>query len=72
VHFDLDDAVALAIFAAAAFDIKTEAARFVAANLSFGLAGEKVADGAENAGVGGGVGAGGAADGGLVDDDDFV
>ena len=72
VHFDFDDAVALAGFASAAFDVEGEAPRRVAARAAFLGTGEKVADGGEDAGVGGGVGSGGAADGRLVDVDDFV
>jgi hypothetical protein len=72
VHFDFDDAVALTVFAATAFDVEGEAAGFVASDLGFGLVGEEFSDGAENAGVGGWVGSGGAAYGGLVYDYDFV
>ena len=62
VHLDLDDAVALAGFAAAALDVEGEAARLVAARLGFGQAGEPFADGREGAGVGRRVGARRAAD----------
>ena len=62
----------MAGFAAAAFDVEREAADVVAAFAREGYAGEQVADGGEQAGVGGGVGTRGAADGGLVDVDDFV
>ena len=72
VHFDFDDAVALAGFAAAAFDVEGESADVVAAFAREGHAGEEFADGGEQAGVGGGVGARGAANGGLIDVDDFV
>ena len=72
VHLDLDDAVALAGLAAAALDVEAEAAGLVAAGLGLGEAGEPVADRAEGAGVGGGVGARGAADRRLVDVDDLV
>ena len=72
VHFDFVDAVALAGFAAAALDVEGEAARLIAAEFGFGLSGEEVADGGENAGVGCRVRARGAADGALVDDNDFV
>ena len=72
VHFHFDYAVALAGFTAAAFDVKREAADAVAALAREGHAGEEFADGCEQAGVGGGVGAGGAADGGLVDINHFV
>ena len=72
VHLDLDDAIALAGFAAAALDVEREAAGLVAARLGFRQAGEPVADRREGAGVGGGVGARGAADRRLVDVDDLV
>ena len=72
MHFDFDDAVALAGFAAAAFDVEGESADVVAAFTREGHAGEEFADGGEQAGVGGRVGARGAADRGLVDVDDFV
>ena len=72
VHLDAALAFALAGFAAAALDVEGEAAGLVAALAGFGEHGEEVADGGEDAGVGGGVGARGAADGRLVDLDDFV
>ena len=72
VHFDAALAFALAGFAAAALNVEGEAAGFVAALAGFGEHGEEVADGGEDAGIGGGVGARGAADGGLVDADGFV
>ena len=72
VHFDFNHAVALAGFASAAFDIEGESADVVAAFAREGDAGEEFADGCEQTGVGGGVGTRGAADGGLVDVDDFV
>ena len=72
MHLDLDDAVALAGLAAPALDVEAEAARLVAARLGLGQAGEPVADRREGAGIGGGVGARGAADGRLVDIDDLV
>ena len=72
VHLDAALAFALAGFAAAALDVEAEAAGLVAALARLGEHGEEVADGGEDAGVGGGVGARGAADGGLVDLDDFV
>ena len=72
VHFDFDDAVALAGFAPSAFDVKGEPPRRVAARACFLGAGEEFTDGGEDAGVGGRVGARCAADGRLVDVDDFV
>src|SRR5690606_17580870 len=72
VHLDLLDALALAGLAAPAFHIETEAPDFVAADLGFAGLREGLADLVEHAGVGGGVGAGGAPDGGLVHFDDAV
>ena len=63
VHFDFNHAVALAGFAAAAFDVEGESADVEAAFAREGYAGEEFADGGEQAGIGGGVGARGAADG---------
>ena len=72
VHLDAALAVTLAGFAAATGDIKAEAAGLVATFACFGEHGKEVADGREDLRIRGGVGAGGAADGGLVDADDFV
>ena len=72
VHLDAALAVALAGLAAAALDVEGEAAGLVAALARLRELGEEVADGGEDAGVGGRVGTRGAADGRLVDLDDFV
>ncbi len=72
VHLDLDQAVARAGLAAAALDVEAEAAGLVAARLAFGQAGEPVADVGEGAGIGGRVGARGAADRRLIDVDHLV
>ena len=72
VHLDAALAFALAGFAAAALHVEGEASGLVAALARFGQHGEEVADGGEDAGVGGGVGARRAADGRLVDLDDLV
>ena len=72
VHFDLDDAVALAGFAAAALDVEREAPGLVAAGAGFGQAGEPVADRREGAGIGGRIGARRPPDRRLVDVDDLV
>src|SRR5690606_450355 len=72
VHLDLDRAVALARLAAAALDVEREAAGLVAALAHLGRTGEEVADLGEDAGVGGGVGAGGAADRAVVGLDGLV
>ena len=72
MHLDLDHAVALAGFAAAALHVEGEAARLVAAGLRLRQPGKPVADGAKGARVGRRVRARRPSDGGLVDDDDLV
>ena len=72
VHLDLDDAVALARFAAAALDVEREAPRRVAAHLRFGRQREQLANQVERAGVGRRVRARRAADRRLVDHDHLV
>src|SRR5882762_351937 len=72
IHFDAAEAIPLAGFAAAALDVKAEAAGAVAAFARFRKHGKEIADGSEDAGVGGGIRARRAADGGLIDFDDFV
>ena len=67
MHLDLDDPVALAGFAAPAFHVEGEAPRPVAALARHRHAREKLADGREEGGVGGRVGARRAADRALVD-----
>src|SRR5579875_296729 len=72
VHFDLDDAVALAGLAAPAFDVERETARPVAARLGFGQAREPVSYWRECTRVGCRIGTRRAADRRLVDVDDLV
>ena len=72
VHFDFDDAVPAAGFAAAALDVKAEAALLVAAHLGFIRRGKHIANIVKHAGIGGRIGTRGAADRRLVDIDDFV
>ncbi len=72
VHLDAALAFALAGFAASALDVEGEAAGLVAALARLGEHGEEIAHGGEDAGVGGGIVTRGAANGGLVDLDDFV
>ena len=72
LHFDGDGAVAFADVAASAGNVEGEVSGGVAAALGFGLRGEELADGVEGFDVGDWVGARGAADGGLVDEDDVV
>src|SRR5690606_35578040 len=67
VHLYLDHAVALAGFAAPAFDVEGESSRTVAARAGFRDAGEELADRREQAGVGRRVRARGAANRALVD-----
>src|SRR5579883_3488857 len=68
VHFDTLEAVPLARLAAATLHVEAEAAGLA----RFGQHGIEIADRREETGVGGGVGARGAADRSLVDADDFV
>ncbi len=72
VHFDAALAVPLAGLAAASGDVEAEAAGLVSPLAGFGKHGEEVAEGREDLCVGGGIGARGAADGGLVDADHLV
>ena len=72
VHLDAALAIALAGLAPSAGDVEAEAACLVAALASLGQHGEQVADGREDLGIGGWIGARSAADGGLVDADDLV
>src|SRR5712692_6321988 len=72
IHFDAAEAVPLAGFAAAAFHVEAETAGAVTAFARFREHGEEIADRSENACVRGGIRARRAADGGLVDLDDFV
>ena len=72
VHLNFQQAVALAGLAAPAPDVEGEAARAVAPGLGVGGGGEQITDVVEQAGIGGRVGAGGAADGGLVNVDDLI
>src|SRR5467141_147557 len=72
IHFDAAEAIPLAGFAAAAVYVEAEAAGAVAAFARFRKHGKEIADGSEDAGVGGGIRARRAADWGLIDLDDFV
>src|SRR5690606_25137292 len=72
VHLDLDDAIALAGFAAAALDIEAEAPGHVAARAGFLGAGEQFADRREQSTVGSRVRSWRAADGALADVDDAI
>ncbi len=72
VHVDLQLPIALAFFATATGGIEAEASRIVAAHPGHGELGKELANRRKHLGVGGGIGAGTAPDGALVDDDDFV
>src|SRR6267143_3142399 len=72
IHFDAAEAIPLAGFAAAALDVETEAAGAVAALARFRKHGKEIADGSEDAGVSSRIRARRAADGCLIDFDDFV
>src|SRR6185369_2063239 len=72
LHLDLEDAVALAVLAAAALDVEAEAAGRVAANARLRHAGEQLADGREQPDIRGRVGARRSPDRALVDLDDLV
>ena len=72
MHLDLDQAVARAGLAPAAFDIEAEPARPVAARLGVRSLGKQVADVVKYAGISRRVGARRAPDGRLVDVDDLV
>src|SRR5277367_1601395 len=72
IHFDAALAVALAGFAAPAFHIEAETAGTIAALARLRKHGIELANGRENAGVGGGIGARRAADGRLVNLHDFI
>ena len=65
VHLDALGALALAGFAAAAFDVEAEAAGLVAADFRFAGLGEDLADLVEHAGVGRGIAARRSADGAI-------
>ena len=72
LHLDRDGAVAFADVAAAAGDVEGEGSGGEVLALGVGLRGEEGADVVEGLDVGDGVGARGAADGRLVDEDDVV
>ena len=72
VHLDLDDAVALARLAAAAFDVERKPARRVAAHARLGNHREELADVIERAGVRRRIAARRAADRRLIDHDELV
>ena len=72
VHLDLHDAVARAVLAPPARDVEGKSARLEAHRLGVGGRREQLADGGEDARVCCGIGARRAADGRLVDGDDFI
>src|SRR5213075_2947611 len=72
VHLDFHEPVALAGFAASAFDVEREPPRTVAAQLRLGQIGEQLANRREQAGVRRRIGARGATDRTLIDIDNLV
>src|SRR5208283_496335 len=72
IHLDAAQAFSLAGFATPAFHVEAEAPGTVTPLARFRQHGEKFADGREDAGVGGGIRARRAANGRLIDLDDFV
>jgi len=72
IHFDAAETFALAGFATPAFHVEAEASGAVTPLAGFREHGKKLADGSEDAGVGGGIRARRAANGRLIDLDDFV
>ena len=72
LHFNFLDAVALALFAASAFDIEAESSGSESADFGIGKRCEQVSDCAEGFRVSDGIRARGAPDGALVDHDCLV
>src|SRR5512145_1645433 len=70
VHFNFNESVAFAGFAAAALHVEAETSRLIAAHAGFRQAGEQIADKRKDARISDGVRAGRAPDGLLVDHDD--
>src|SRR6516162_2386420 len=68
VHLDFEQAVSLAFFASATFDIETEPARFIATDSRGWEAREDIANGVEHAGISGGIAPRCTANGRLVND----
>ena len=72
VHFNLDDAIALAGFAASALDVERETPRCIAARFSVWQSSKPFADRRKRARIGGWIRAWCAANGRLVNIDDLV
>src|SRR5690606_27567534 len=72
MHLDLDNPVTAAGLAAAALHVEAEPSLLVSPHLGLGGGREDLPNIVEDAGVGGRVGPGGAADGGLIDVDHLV
>src|ERR1700678_2169096 len=72
IHLDALQSVALASLAASAFDVKTEAAGFIAAFTGLRQHRDQVADWREHLGIGRGVRTGCPADRGLIDLDHLI
>ena len=72
IHFQFDRTSSTARFAAAAFDVETEMSGLVATLFGELCIGKKAPDFVKHFGVRRRVGTRGSADGGLIDNDDFV
>ena len=72
VHLDPDHPVPLALLTAPTLHVAGETGRGISAHLGGGESAEEIADRSEDTGVGGGIGAGRAADRTLVDDHHLV
>ena len=72
MHLDLDEAIALALLAAPAFDVEGEAPRLIPPRLRFGQPGKPIANIGESTGICGRVGARSAANRRLVNLDHLV
>ena len=72
LHFNFNNAIAVAGLAAAAFDVEAESSRFVSPHFGFRSLAEKLPDIIENAGIGGRIRSWRAADGLLVNVDNLI
>src|SRR5690625_1757152 len=72
LHFYFDQSIALTGFTASALDVKRKPPRIVAALTGHGHACKWLADGGKESRRGGWVTAGGAPNGALIDQDEFV
>ena len=72
MHLDFQNAVSFACFAASPLEVEGESACIIATGLGILRSGEQLPDVREYPGVGGRIGTGSSADGGLVNVDDLV